>query len=169
MIIIRLVEKDDIPVVRALFIQINRMIAPSDQKHQFEDYINHSLKTEIDRLDDYYAGKDCGFWVAFSDDTLVGMFGLEKQDSTAFELRRMYVDPSCRRQGIAKKLLSYAEKKSRDLGGAKLILSTSELQSEALSLYRWAGYKEDRIEIAEQASNKTVGGGIRRFHFVKEL
>jgi hypothetical protein len=36
-------------------------------------------------------------------------------------------------------------------------------------LYRRAGYREVREEIAEQISNKTMGGGIRRFYFEKEL
>jgi putative acetyltransferase len=51
----------------------------------------------------------------------------------------------------------------------KLELSTSELQPAALALYRDAGYRLVREEIAEQASNKTLGGGIRRFYFAKCL
>jgi hypothetical protein len=50
-----------------------------------------------------------------------------------------------------------------------MVLSTSEIQKEALALYRDAGYRETREEIAADASNKTIGGGIRRFHFVKAL
>jgi putative acetyltransferase len=50
-----------------------------------------------------------------------------------------------------------------------LTLSTSELQSEALALYRAAGYQLQKEEIAETASNKTLGGGIRRYHFDKTL
>jgi hypothetical protein len=48
-------------------------------------------------------------------------------------------------------------------------LSTSELQREALSLYRNAGYGLVREEVAVAASNKTIGGGIRRYHFSKIL
>jgi len=49
------------------------------------------------------------------------------------------------------------------------VLSTSESQTEALARYRAAGYRETREEIAADASNKTIGGGIRRFHFAKAL
>jgi hypothetical protein len=52
---------------------------------------------------------------------------------------------------------------------SRLELSTSELQPAALELYRRAGYRQVREEIADQASNKTVGGGIRRYHFEKHL
>ena len=48
-------------------------------------------------------------------------------------------------------------------------MSTSELQHAALALYRQAGYLLLREEVAETASNKTVGGGIRRYYFAKTL
>ena len=50
-----------------------------------------------------------------------------------------------------------------------MILSTAELQGEALGLYRGAGYRLVREEIAAASTNKTVGGGIRRYHFEKLL
>jgi hypothetical protein len=51
----------------------------------------------------------------------------------------------------------------------KLELSTSELQPAALELYRRTGYRQVREVVAEQTSNKTLGGGIRRYHFEKDL
>ena len=81
----------------------------------------------------------------------------------------MYVDPSARRGGIARSMLLFAEAESRRLAASRLELSTSELQPAALELYRRAGYRLVREEIAEQASNKTIGGGIRRYHFEKQL
>jgi putative acetyltransferase len=48
-------------------------------------------------------------------------------------------------------------------------LSTSELQPAALELYRHAGYRLLNEAVAEQASNKTLGGGIRRYYFEKTL
>ena len=51
----------------------------------------------------------------------------------------------------------------------KLELSTSELQPAALELYRHAGYRLLNEAVAEQASNKTLGGGIRRYYFEKML
>ena len=47
----------------------------------------------------------------------------------------------------------------------KLELSTSELQPAALELYGHAGYRLLNEAAAEQASNKTLGGGIRRYYF----
>jgi putative acetyltransferase len=48
-------------------------------------------------------------------------------------------------------------------------LSTSEQQQPALALYRNSGFRLLDEEKAETASNKTVGGGIHRYHFSKLL
>jgi len=66
-------------------------------------------------------------------------------------------------------MLQFAEDECRRASMQRLDLSTSALQSEALSLYRTSGYRLLGDEIATAASNKTVGGGIRRFHFSKTL
>ena len=85
------------------------------------------------------------------------MFGLEPAAADAMELRRMYVDPSARRSGIARSMLQFAEAECRRLGMRKLELSTSELQPAALELYGHAGYRLLNEAVAEQASNKTLG------------
>ncbi|MGT2501986.1 GNAT family N-acetyltransferase [Bradyrhizobium guangxiense] len=155
--------------MRELFIQVNRLLAPAHLAEAFESYITRSLVEEMDRITDYYASRDGGFWVADDDSEIVGMFGLEAVGAEAMELRRMYVAPSARRRGIALKMLAFAEQECRRRNRSELQLSTSELQQDALALYRNAGYEAVREEIAETASNKTLGGGIRRYHFVKRL
>ena len=47
--------------------------------------------------------------------------------------------------------------------------STTWRQREALSLYRNAGYRLVREEVAVASSNRTVGAGIRRYYFTKAL
>jgi ribosomal protein S18 acetylase RimI-like enzyme len=103
------------------------------------------------------------------DDALIGMFGLEPSGDDAVELRRMYVDPAVRRSGVARLMLGHAERIASEEGFAKIVLSTSELQNAALGLYRSAGYRLVRAENAAGATNKTIGGGIRRFYFEKRL
>jgi len=155
--------------VRDLFIRVNRLLAPPDMKAAFEVYIVTSLTEEIDRIEDYYRERSGGFWVAVDGGKLVGMFGLEPSSDVAMELRRMYVDPDARRRGIARKMLAFAEDECRRRYRPTMDLSTSELQGDALSLYRNAGYRLVREEVAVAASNKTLGGGIRRYHFTKSL
>jgi GNAT superfamily N-acetyltransferase len=168
-ITIRPFQDRDAHSVRDLFIMVNRQLAPPDGRGAFEAYIARSLAEELDRVSDYYNERHGGFWVAFRAARLIGMFGLERASTDAMELRRMYVDPSARRGGIGRSMLRLAEAECRRLGVGRLELSTSELQPAALELYRRAAYRLVREEAADQASNKTVGGGIRRYYFEKEV
>jgi len=81
----------------------------------------------------------------------------------------MYVDFPFRRMGVARALLTHAERQSRNHGFSRIVLSTSSLQRAALALYQSAGYVLLRQEIAVEASHKTVGHGILRFYFEKNL
>lgn len=168
---IRGYRETDAGAVRDLFVRVNRLLAPVAMRDVFESYIERSLREEIGRIADYYApAPGRGFWVAESAaGTLQGMFGLEPAAADAAELRRMYVAPEARRQGIARALLAEAERLARAAGLDRLVLSTSDLQQAALALYRNAGYRLVREEFAAEASNKTVGGGIRRYHFEKRI
>jgi GNAT superfamily N-acetyltransferase len=168
-LIIRGFEAQDAVAVRELFVMVNRLLAPPALRDAFETYIARSLAEEMDRVAAYYAERSGGFWVAWQEDALAGMFGLEAVPPDAMELRRMYVAPSARRGGIGRTMLRFAEDEARRRGAARLELSTSELQPAAVALYRQAGFRLVREARAEQASNKTVGGGIRRFHFAKVL
>jgi len=155
--------------VRKLFIVVNRLLSPPDLSDAFEVYIKRALAEEIDRITDYYGQREGGFWVAINDDTQVGTFGLERASPEAMELRRMYVNPGARRRGIARQMLRFAEDECRRRKIFRLELSTSELQEAALSFYRNAGYRLIREDWAQFGSNKTVGGGVRRFYFEKSL
>ena len=57
------------------------------------------------------------------------------------ELKRMYVTPRGRGQGIAKKLLALLESKAIGTGCKLLKLETGPYQHEALALYTSAGYE----------------------------
>jgi GNAT superfamily N-acetyltransferase len=168
-IAIRAFAEDDAPQVRRLFISVNRLLSPPNLRAAFDAYIERALSEEIDRISAYYGERDGGFWVAVSGGKVVGTFGLERAADDAMELRRMYVDPGARRRGIARQMLQFAEDECRRRNIVRLELSTAEIQSAALALYRNAGYRLVREEIVEAISNKTVGAGIRRYYFEKSL
>lgn len=57
------------------------------------------------------------------------------------ELKRMYVDPARRGQGLAKSLLQFLEAQAAARGCRLFTLETGFLQPEALGLYERAGYE----------------------------
>jgi putative acetyltransferase len=168
-VVIRPYQTRDQAAVRALFIAVNRGLAPPESREAFEAYIARSLAEEIDRVPDYYAAHGGAFWVAVEGDDIVGMFGIERVDETSAELRRMYVADHARRRGIAQRMLVFAEASCRATGYRTLTLSTSEVQHTALAFYRGAGYRLLREEVAAAQTHKTVGGDIRRYYFDKAL
>ena len=168
-ITIRPFAEPDALQVRDLFIKINRALSPPALRDAFEDYIARALTDEIDRIRAYYDERDGGFWVAVSNAQVMGTFGLERAATEAMELRRMYVDPAFRRQGIGREMLLFAEDECRRRNVDRLVLSTAEIQTAALALYRSAGYDLVRSENADTLSNKTVGAGLRRYFFEKVL
>jgi putative acetyltransferase len=168
-ITIRPYEDHDAKPVRELFVTVNRSLSPPGMRQAFEEYIARSLTEEMDRVSAYYSERGGAFWVARQDGDIVGMFGLEPFDDHSYELRRMYVSPTARRLGIASKMLQFAEAECRRRGIRRMELSTSELQPAAVALYCRAGYRLVSEIVAEQASNKTIGGGVRRFQFDKDL
>jgi putative acetyltransferase len=56
------------------------------------------------------------------------------------EVKRMYVDPRCRGQGLARRLLALLEGEAVQAGCRQLMLETGPRQPEALALYDACGY-----------------------------
>ena len=168
--IIRAYEDADHAGVIDLFIRINRELAPAEMRERFEQYIQTSIDGEMSRLRDVFSeARRNAFWVVVAGDEIIGMFGIECRSDECTELRRMYLDRRHRGRGIAQRMLRCAEKRARELGFAKLILSTAEVQKAAIAFYRKSGYRLVSIERGDTMSTKTVGGGLTRFHFEKVL
>ncbi|MBC8339931.1 MAG: GNAT family N-acetyltransferase [Alphaproteobacteria bacterium] len=169
-LIIRPYRPDDQDRVESIFIEWNRHIAGPDNTDAIEVYIRRVLDEEIRHIPEYYQKEPGnGFWVADLAGEVVGMAGIERLNDDEAEVRRMYVNSGHRRRGIGVRLLSHVEDFCAEEGYARILLSTSEMQEAALGLYQAQGYRLDREEVAEEMSNRTIGGGVRRYHFVKDL
>ena len=66
---------------------------------------------------------------------------LRRLDEQTAEVKRMYVAPEVRRQGVARAVLAYLEEYARSTGVARLVLETGNEQPEALAFYTSAGYR----------------------------
>ncbi len=66
--------------------------------------------------------------------------GLRRLDPLTAEVKRMFVVPSHRRRGHARRLLGELEDAARALGYARVRLDTGPRQPEAAALYASAGY-----------------------------
>ena len=78
--------------------------------------------------------------VAFVRGRAVGCGALRLRGQGEVEIKRMYVDPAYRGQGIGLCLLGELEAMAVDLGANNAVLETSRRLDAALSLYLKAGY-----------------------------
>ncbi len=62
-------------------------------------------------------------------------------DGTGGEIKRLYVAPACRGQGVARHLLRALEAAASNRGCRRLELETGPFQPEALGLYASLGYE----------------------------
>ena len=82
------------------------------------------------------------FLVAYRDSVPVGCGARRRLDPTTAELKRMYVVPSARGEGIGRAVLEALETESRKLGVKRLVLETGIRQHAALRLYQRSGFRK---------------------------
>jgi GNAT superfamily N-acetyltransferase len=76
---------------------------------------------------------------AFDGNDLVGHAAVRPFED-ALEVKRVYVRPDHRGQGISKRLMQQLEDIAHERGVTSLILQTGQLQAEAIALYTSLGY-----------------------------
>jgi GNAT superfamily N-acetyltransferase len=110
------------------------------------------FKAAVDELDRRYGGIDDDtpmnidelspptglFLVARSNGHLCGGVGLRRiarPELKLAEVKRLWVRPDLRRNGVAARLMDEIEKRARDLGYVQLYLETGPAQPEAIAFY----------------------------------
>ncbi|NIK69503.1 GNAT family N-acetyltransferase [Paenibacillus sp. BK720] len=86
--------------------------------------------------------KDMIFMVAYLGGTPVGCGAIRPLDEESVELKRFYVDPGFRRQGIAGAVLSALEDQAVAMNRRVMRLEAGAPQPEALRFYASKGYYE---------------------------
>jgi GNAT superfamily N-acetyltransferase len=85
---------------------------------------------------------DGGFIVGYSAGVPVCCGGVKRLDDSICEIKKMYVVPEARGQGVARALLYALEDSARALGYTIARLDTGPRQPHARSLYESEGYDE---------------------------
>lgn len=72
---------------------------------------------------------------------VIGCGGVRVIADGVVELRRMWLRPTARGQGLGRFLLEHLENRARSLGGRRVLAGVHESLEEAIALYRSAGYE----------------------------
>jgi putative acetyltransferase len=78
--------------------------------------------------------------IAYSNDIPSGCGCFKVFDDDTVEIKRMFVKPSERKQGIAFSILSELEVWAKEDGYSNVVLETANKQYESIALYQKAGY-----------------------------
>jgi len=79
--------------------------------------------------------------IAYQNEFPVACGAIKPFSENAAEIKRMFVHPDHRKQGIAIKILTELENWAVELGFKECVLETGKKQPEAIALYQKVGYK----------------------------
>lgn len=112
------------------------LVALLDAELAVTDGDDHEFYNQFNKIDELkYAV------VAFEKDNLLGCGALKKYGLNSVEVKRMFVLPDSRGQGIASKILTELENWASELGFDSCVLETGKKQPEAVQLYKKSGYQ----------------------------
>ena len=104
------------------------------------DLCFQGFEAELATLPGRYAVPMGGLWLAKADGQAVGCIGLRSFSKTEGELKRLYVVPDRRGQGVARALVATALTGARRAGYSTVVLDTLETMTAAIRLYTLLGF-----------------------------
>ena len=94
--------------------------------------------------------------VAYLNDEAVGCGAMKQYDDNTMEVKRMFVKPTSRGNGIATIVLKEVENWAKELNFSKCILETGIKQPEAIALYQ----KNNYTQIPKYGQYETVESSV---------
>ena len=127
--------------IKALFTEYTDMLIAGDEK--FKTYLEiQNYDHELKNLEEKY-GRPCGrLYLAFCNDELAGCIGLRKIDNNTCEMKRLYVKPYFRENGIGRFLVKRIIEDAKEIGYSQMRLDTLPFLDTATKLYKKHGFYE---------------------------
>lgn len=107
-----------------------------DQDLQVRDGAEHAFYAQFNTVDAIRH-----VVVAYLADEPVGCGAFKAFDAEAVEIKRMFVQPDRRGQGVARAVLAELERWAQEAGYTGCVLETGKKQPEAIRLYQQSGYQ----------------------------
>ncbi len=101
-----------------------------------------AFEQELESLPGLYAPPSGVLWIARLGDQAAGCLGLRPLSSNTAELKRMYVDPEFRGNGIGEALLTAIIHEATQIGYDRLRLDTHPHMHAARRMYQRFGFEE---------------------------
>lgn len=169
---VRSVRPTDNESVRALFITVQKELAPPDAAQSLriaiKQYTDSCLNDDLARASVYYSKQHRHLWVLESQEKeIVAMVAVDADADVGNVaiLRRLAVAEPFRRKGVARLLVQRTEQWASRQGYLQIKLYVTEIQPAARSLYESLGYSEKQAEnygpIAVFEMEKALAGDLQ--------
>ena len=127
--------------VKELFTEYMDMLIAGDPR--FEEYLGiQNYEYELKHLEKKYGKPNGRLYLLYVNDELAGCVGLRKMDKEKCELKRLYVRPRFRGEGLGELLLERIMGDARRIGYKYMYLDTLPFLKTALKMYRRFGFEE---------------------------
>jgi len=127
--------------VLSLFSEYMDMLLEGDPT--FAEYLQiQNYDDELRDLSHKYGLPDGRLYLAYWDGELAGSIALRKIDDENCELKRLYIKPKFRRNGIAKALVLRLIDDAREIGYQHMLLDTLPFLQTAIGMYHSIGFYE---------------------------
>ena len=113
------------------------------QAPDFAGYLKQQdFEKELADLEEKYGLPWGRLYLLEVDGAPAGCIGLKKLDETRCEMKRLYVRPAYRGQGLARKLVERLLAEAKAAGYQAMLLDTFPFLTRALGLYKTLGFRE---------------------------
>ena len=127
--------------VRELFSEYTEMLIQGDPG--FKAYLSvQNYEDELKDLEKKYGLPDGRLYLCYSDENLAGCIGLKKLDKAGCEMKRLYVRPQFRGQGIGGMLIRQIIRDAEEIGYHSMFLDTLPFLKSAIHMYKKYGFYE---------------------------
>lgn len=127
--------------IAALFKAYTDMLVEAEPG--FAEYLSiQNYGEEVKHLEHKYGAPDGRLYIVFCDGQPAGCIGLRKIDAERCEMKRLYVKPEYRRNGIAKRLAELIISDAKGAGYKQMLLDTLPCLKTAIKMYRGFGFYE---------------------------
>lgn len=136
---------------------------------EYAQSLNFSLcfqnfEKELNELPGEYAEPTGTMLLAFDHDKLAGCVALRRINDNECEMKRLYVRPQYRGQGLGRKLAEVIISEAKNKGYSRILLDTVPSMNEAINLYTGLGF-----ERVESYRHNPIEGAVYMALNLKEL
>ncbi len=130
---------DEPEILRELFSAYTQMLVEANPI--FQEYLSlQNYDEELNNVEEKYGMPQGRLYLAYWEEAAVGCIALRKIDAERCELKRLYVQPEFRNQGIGTLLINKVIEEARVIGYTSMLLDTLPFLESAQRLYEKHGF-----------------------------